>query len=87
MSAAGGRVGRQQHPPARGDRQRHTQEQPAFLLPHRQRQRGSPFPRGPGRPAVALRSTQEEGQASPSAQDTGQDTVKLYRGCSPEIWW
>lgn len=72
MCPAGGRGGRQQHPPAGGDGQRHPKERPAFLLPHCQRERGPSFPCGPGRPAVTLCSAQEEGESSPSAQDTGE---------------
>lgn len=82
MTPTGGRAGRQHHPPARGGGQRHTQERPAFLLPHCQRQRGPPFQRRPGRPAVALCSTQKEGQTPSPAQDTGNNTVCDNRVCS-----
>lgn len=77
MCPAGGRGGWQQHPPAGGDGQRHPKERPAFLLPHCQRERGPPFPCGPGRPAVALCSAQEEGESSPSAQDTGEKLLSF----------
>ena len=79
LSPAGGRVRRQHRPPAGGDGQGHAQERSPFLLPHRQRQRGPPFPRRPGRPAVTLRSTQEEDQTPSSAQDTGKRAVKANR--------
>lgn len=76
MFPTGGRVGGQQHPPACGDGQGHPQEWPAFLLPHRQWERGASFPRGPGRPALALSSSQEESEIPPSAQNTSRKAVK-----------